>query len=165
MSNSSKQFGRLVSLILGLIGLSPRSGQLVAWRNGDQAARDHGGALSAKTNANSPAVRANGKIAFTSDRDGNRENLCDEYSLNRPADDLGLAFWTNQITECGTNANCIKDKHINLSAATPAGTLCPHWSIWTVGRCDAAVIGLRAKEILKAVRGFECSFRLYERTP
>ncbi len=37
--------------------------------------------------------------------------------LNRPADDLGLAFWTNQITQCGTNANCIEDKRVNVSAA------------------------------------------------
>ncbi|MDQ3667959.1 MAG: hypothetical protein M3410_15585, partial [Acidobacteriota bacterium] len=37
--------------------------------------------------------------------------------LNRPADDLGLAFWTNQIAECGTNANCIEAKRVNVSAA------------------------------------------------
>ncbi|CAN5578390.1 hypothetical protein BH20ACI3_BH20ACI3_04880 [soil metagenome] len=37
--------------------------------------------------------------------------------LNPPADDLGLAFWTNQITECGTNANCIEGKRVHVSAA------------------------------------------------
>lgn len=37
--------------------------------------------------------------------------------LNRPADDLGLAFWTNEITSCGTDAQCIDLKRTNVSAA------------------------------------------------
>jgi hypothetical protein len=37
--------------------------------------------------------------------------------LNRPADDLGLAFWTNEINGCGTYANCIEAKRVNVSAA------------------------------------------------
>jgi hypothetical protein len=37
--------------------------------------------------------------------------------LNRPPDPSGLAFWTNQITECGTNAACVEVRRINVSAA------------------------------------------------
>ena len=37
--------------------------------------------------------------------------------LNRQADDLGLAFWTNEITSCGGDAQCAEVKRINVSAA------------------------------------------------
>jgi hypothetical protein len=37
--------------------------------------------------------------------------------LSRNPDPAGLAFWTNQITACGTNASCIADRRINVSAA------------------------------------------------
>jgi hypothetical protein len=37
--------------------------------------------------------------------------------LNRAADDEGLAFWSNQILSCGTDAACIADRRINVSAA------------------------------------------------
>ncbi|MGB8509788.1 MAG: PQQ-dependent sugar dehydrogenase [Pyrinomonadaceae bacterium] len=37
--------------------------------------------------------------------------------LNREPDAAGLAFWTNQITECGTNAGCREARRINVSAA------------------------------------------------
>ncbi|MGI8838612.1 MAG: DUF4214 domain-containing protein [Pyrinomonadaceae bacterium] len=37
--------------------------------------------------------------------------------LNRQPDDAGLAFWTNEITSCGTDPSCIGVKHINVSAA------------------------------------------------
>src|SRR5258705_593649 len=37
--------------------------------------------------------------------------------LNRQADDLGLAFWTNEITSCGFDPQCIEIKRINVSAA------------------------------------------------
>ena len=37
--------------------------------------------------------------------------------LNREPDAAGLAFWTNEITSCGTNAQCIDVKRINVSAA------------------------------------------------
>jgi hypothetical protein len=37
--------------------------------------------------------------------------------LNRQADQSGLDFWTNQITSCGTDAQCIEVKRINVSAA------------------------------------------------
>ncbi len=37
--------------------------------------------------------------------------------LNREPDPSGLAFWTNQITSCGTDQACIDIKRINVSAA------------------------------------------------
>jgi Tol biopolymer transport system component len=37
--------------------------------------------------------------------------------LNREPDSAGLAFWTNQITSCGSDAQCIEIKRINVSAA------------------------------------------------
>jgi hypothetical protein len=37
--------------------------------------------------------------------------------LNREPDASGLAFWTNQITSCGADAQCIEIRRINVSAA------------------------------------------------
>ena len=37
--------------------------------------------------------------------------------LNREPDSAGLAFWVNQITSCGSDANCIAVRRINVSAA------------------------------------------------
>jgi len=37
--------------------------------------------------------------------------------LNRESDPSGLAFWTSQITSCGSNAACVELKRINVSAA------------------------------------------------
>jgi uncharacterized delta-60 repeat protein len=37
--------------------------------------------------------------------------------LNRPADALGLAFWTNEITSCGADVQCVDAKRVNVSAA------------------------------------------------
>ncbi len=37
--------------------------------------------------------------------------------LNREPDPGGLAFWTNEITSCGNNTQCIEIKRINVSAA------------------------------------------------
>jgi thermolysin len=37
--------------------------------------------------------------------------------LNRQADAGGLAFWTNQITSCGSSQSCIALRRINVSAA------------------------------------------------
>jgi len=37
--------------------------------------------------------------------------------LNREPDAAGLAFWTNQITSCGSDAQCTEDKRTNVSAA------------------------------------------------
>jgi hypothetical protein len=37
--------------------------------------------------------------------------------LNRPPDTEGLAFWSNQILSCGSDAACIADQRINVSGA------------------------------------------------
>ena len=37
--------------------------------------------------------------------------------LNREPDAAGLAFWTNEITSCGADQQCIEIKRINVSAA------------------------------------------------
>ena len=37
--------------------------------------------------------------------------------LQREPDPDGLAFWTNEITSCGTDAQCIEVKRINVSAS------------------------------------------------
>src|SRR5205823_453171 len=37
--------------------------------------------------------------------------------LSRQGDSSGLAFWTNEITSCGTNQSCIDLKRVNVSAA------------------------------------------------
>ena len=37
--------------------------------------------------------------------------------LNREPDASGLAFWVNEITSCGTNAQCLQVKRVNVSAA------------------------------------------------
>ena len=37
--------------------------------------------------------------------------------LNREPDSSGLAFWTNEITSCGSSQSCVELKRINVSAA------------------------------------------------
>ncbi|HYX28575.1 MAG TPA: M12 family metallo-peptidase [Pyrinomonadaceae bacterium] len=37
--------------------------------------------------------------------------------LNRPADAGGLAFWSNQINQCGADANCTSAQRVNTSGA------------------------------------------------
>lgn len=37
--------------------------------------------------------------------------------LNREPDASGLAYWTNEITQCGMDAQCVEIKRINVSAA------------------------------------------------
>jgi len=37
--------------------------------------------------------------------------------LSREPDSSGLAFWTNEITSCGGDAQCIEAKRVNVSAA------------------------------------------------
>jgi Tol biopolymer transport system component len=44
-----------------------------------------------------------------------RQNYLD--FLNREPDAAGLAFWTNQITSCGSDAQCVEIRRINVSAA------------------------------------------------
>ena len=51
--------------------------------------------------------------------DDAQDYVCQHYHdfLNRQADSSGLAFWTNEITSCGTSQSCIELKRINVSAA------------------------------------------------
>ena len=51
--------------------------------------------------------------------DDPRDYVCQHYHdfLNRQPDAPGLAFWTNEITSCGSNQQCIDVKRINVSAA------------------------------------------------
>src|SRR4029453_5289926 len=37
--------------------------------------------------------------------------------LNREPDTAGFDFWTNEITSCGSDAQCIDVKRVNVSAA------------------------------------------------
>jgi Tol biopolymer transport system component len=37
--------------------------------------------------------------------------------LNREPDTSGLAYWTNEITQCGTDSNCIEAHRVSVSAA------------------------------------------------
>jgi hypothetical protein len=37
--------------------------------------------------------------------------------LNRTPDDGGLDYWTHQITECGTDDRCVRERRIGVSAA------------------------------------------------
>jgi hypothetical protein len=37
--------------------------------------------------------------------------------LNRVPDPVGFAYWNDQITQCGTDANCINSRRIGVSAA------------------------------------------------
>jgi cytochrome c peroxidase len=43
------------------------------------------------------------------------QNYCD--FLNREPDSAGLAFWSNQISQCGTNTACIESARVNTSGA------------------------------------------------
>jgi hypothetical protein len=55
----------------------------------------------------------------TNPNDDPQTFVCQHYHdfLNRQPDASGLAFWTNEITSCGADAQCIEIKRINVSAA------------------------------------------------
>jgi len=66
-------------------------------------------------------------VTITNSPEAASGNLIDDASffvrqqyhdfLNREPDAAGLAFWTNQITSCGADAQCIDIRRINVSAA------------------------------------------------
>jgi hypothetical protein len=66
-------------------------------------------------------------VTITDDTTGVPPNAIDDASifvrqhyhdfLNREPDASGLAFWTNQITSCGADAQCTELRRINVSAA------------------------------------------------
>jgi hypothetical protein len=45
--------------------------------------------------------------------------VCQNYHdfLNRQPDASGLAFWTNEIASCGSDAQCVETKRLNVSGA------------------------------------------------
>jgi hypothetical protein len=45
--------------------------------------------------------------------------VCQHYHdfLNRQPDAPGLAFWTNQITSCGSDQACLEERRVNVSAS------------------------------------------------
>jgi len=45
--------------------------------------------------------------------------VCQHYHdfLNRQPDAPGLAFWTNQITSCGSDRACLEERRVNVSAS------------------------------------------------
>jgi hypothetical protein len=51
--------------------------------------------------------------------DDSQTYVCQHYHdfLNRQPDAAGLAFWTGNITSCGTDAACIENRRLNVSAA------------------------------------------------
>lgn len=55
----------------------------------------------------------------TNANDDAQNFVCQHYHdfLNRQPDAPGLAFWTNQITSCGADPQCIEIRRINVSAS------------------------------------------------
>ena len=75
--------------------------------------------------------------------------------LNRAPDASGLAFWVNEITSCGTNAQCIQVKRVNVSAAfflsiefQETGYLVYKFYKAAYGNLPAAPVPLRFNEFL-----------------
>ena len=53
--------------------------------------------------------------------------------LNREPDPGGLAFWTNQITSCGSDAQCVEIRRINVSAAFFLSIEFQKQATWSIG--------------------------------
>jgi len=75
--------------------------------------------------------------------------------LNRPPDQTGLDFWTNQITSCGSNLPCLEVRRINVSAAfflsiefQQTGYLVHRTYKAAYGDLPGAPVPLRLKEFL-----------------
>jgi Subtilase family/Fervidolysin N-terminal prodomain len=64
-------------------------------------------------------LRALQSIPTTNPIDDSRFFVRQHYLdfLGREPDPRGLDFWTNEITRCGTNQSCIRDRRIGVSAA------------------------------------------------
>ena len=79
--------------------------------------------------------------------------------LNREPDTDGLNFWTNQITQCGTDAQCIEIKRINVSAAfflsiefQETGYLVYRMYKSAFGNLTGAPVPVRFNEFLRATQ-------------
>jgi hypothetical protein len=83
-------------------------------------------ALSNPTNA-TVGIRPSALITITDNDTVNGTNPIDGTAffvrqhyidfLNREPDPGGFAFWTNEITSCGTDAHCVEVKRLNVAAA------------------------------------------------
>jgi uncharacterized delta-60 repeat protein len=64
-------------------------------------------------------IRVDGQPSCPNPIDCNEFFVRQHYQdfLNREPDDAGLAFWTNEITSCGSEAQCVEARRINVSAA------------------------------------------------
>jgi hypothetical protein len=51
--------------------------------------------------------------------DDPQDFVCQHYHdfLHRQPDDAGLKFWTDQLKQCGTDADCMEEMRVNVSAA------------------------------------------------
>jgi hypothetical protein len=78
-----------------------------------------GGMLGARSTATLTIVDNDTAPAASNPIDSADFFVRQQYSdfLNRLPDDEGLAYWSNQITSCGTDAACIADRRTNVSAA------------------------------------------------
>src|SRR6185295_7790465 len=78
-----------------------------------------GATLGSKSTATLVIVDNDSSEAASNPIDGVDFFVRQQYSdfLNRPPDAEGLAFWSNQILSCGTDAACIADRRMNVSAA------------------------------------------------
>jgi hypothetical protein len=79
--------------------------------------------------------------------------------LNREPDASGLAFWVNEITSCGTNAQCLQVKRVNVSAAfflsiefQETGYLVYKFYKAAYGNLPGAPVPLRLNEFLPDTR-------------
>jgi hypothetical protein len=81
--------------------------------------RQPGGATLSNSTATLTIRDNDSDPAATNPIDGAQFFVRQQYSdfLNRAPDAEGLAFWTNQITSCGTNVVCIAERRIDVSGA------------------------------------------------
>jgi hypothetical protein len=65
------------------------------------------------------APSSGGAAALPNPIEDSRKFVRQQYRdfLNRAPDDAGLEFWTNEIEQCGTDAQCREVKRVNVSAA------------------------------------------------
>lgn len=78
-----------------------------------------GGTLGANSTATLTIIDNDSAQAPTNPIDGAEFFVRQQYRdfLNRPPDDDGLAFWSNQISSCGSDQDCVADRRMNVSAA------------------------------------------------
>jgi hypothetical protein len=77
-----------------------------------------GGALGGQTTA-TVVIIDDASEPSTNAIDDTNVFICQNYHdfLNRDPDPVGLAFWTNQIAQCGSDQACVASQRVNVSAA------------------------------------------------